>query len=334
MIDQHRRARNHSFTTPGLTASVFHHLSSTPVSPPVVQHDKVHHHAVPPLPNLHHLSRLDAIRLPPGCPPPQPLPTLTQAELNTPGSVLTCPTTKKALIDLPKWLPGCILKNDSEYGFVTSVYSLGGLAGSFFAARLAERFGRRGAALGNCIGFVLGPIIMSLSTNFGTLALGRTVSGLSSGVAMVLVPLYLNEIAPKTLRGAFGVICQVFVVIGIALAQLLSLFWSTIPYWRGILLFGGMVGAGQFVLLLFACESPKWIALQYGGQGHAQVILRKIRGENSDDEVREWRRRCSLPTETDGTCATGLSNCRRGAIVTADEFPARDVAPRNIGSTA
>jgi len=117
---------------------------------------------------------------------------------------------------------------------------------------------------------------------------------------MVLVPIYLNEIAPKSLRGAFGVTCQVFVVIGIAIAQFLGLFLSTIPYWRLILLFGGVIGAAHFLLLLFACESPKWVALQPGGQSRGSIILRRIRGEESDHEVRDWRRRSFLPTENDG----------------------------------
>jgi MFS family permease len=117
---------------------------------------------------------------------------------------------------------------------------------------------------------------------------------------MVLVPIYLNEIAPKSLRGVFGVTCQVFVVIGVAIAQFLGLFLSTIPYWRLILLFGAFLGAAHFILLIFACESPKWVALQPGGQSRGSAILRKIRGEESDHEVREWRRRSLLSMENEG----------------------------------
>jgi MFS family permease len=123
---------------------------------------------------------------------------------------------------------------------------------------------------------------------------------------MVLVPIYLNEIAPKGLRGAFGVICQVFVVIGIVITQFLGLYLSTIPYWRLILLFGGVIGTTQFIALLFACESPKWAALQPGGQSLGSTILRRIRGEDSDHEVREWRRRCFLPSESDGIASLYL----------------------------
>jgi MFS family permease len=131
---------------------------------------------------------------------------------------------------------------------------------------------------------------------------------------MVLVPLYINEIAPKSLRGAFGVTCQVFVVIGIAIAQFLSLFLSTIPFWRLILLFGAVIGATQFVLLLFACESPKWVALQPGGQAPAAAILHRIRGEESEHEVRDWRRRSLLPTDNEGNpLDLYLHRCRRGS---------------------
>jgi MFS family permease len=117
---------------------------------------------------------------------------------------------------------------------------------------------------------------------------------------MVLVPIYLNEIAPKSWRGAFGVVCQIFVVIGIAIAQFLSLFLSTIPYWRVIMLFGGVIGTLHFLLLLCACESPKWVALQPGGQAKASALLRRIRGEDSEHEVRDWRRRSLLSVDTDG----------------------------------
>jgi len=72
--------------------------------------------------------------------------------------------------------------NEGKYGFVTSIYSIGGLFGSLYAPRLADGRGRKGAALINCSGFILGPLVMALSVNAWTLVLGRIISGLSSGV--------------------------------------------------------------------------------------------------------------------------------------------------------
>ena len=102
--------------------------------------------------------------------------------MNTPGFVMSCRTNKKASVEMPSWIPGCIPMNEGKYGFVTSIYSIGGLFGSLLAPRLADGWGRKGAALINCFGFVLGPIMMALSPNVWILSLGRVISGLSSGV--------------------------------------------------------------------------------------------------------------------------------------------------------
>lgn len=81
--------------------------------------------------------------------------------------------------------------NEGKYGFVTSIYSIGGLFGSLYAPKLADGRGRKGASLINCSGFVVGPIIMALSVNVWVLALGRIVSGLSSGVVHSQPPIKL-----------------------------------------------------------------------------------------------------------------------------------------------
>jgi MFS family permease len=107
--------------------------------------------------------------------------------MNTPGLVMSCRTGKKAILEMPSWIPGCIPMNEGKYGFVTSIYSIGGLFGSLYAPQLADGRGRKGAALINCAGFIFGPIIMALSPNVTTLIIGRVISGLSSGMVCVLV---------------------------------------------------------------------------------------------------------------------------------------------------
>lgn len=119
--------------------------------------------------------------------------------MNTPGYVMSCRTNKKASLDMPSWIPGCIPMNEGKYGFVTSIYSIGGLFGSLYAPRLADGRGRKAAALINCSGFVLGPTMMALSPNVWILALGRVVSGLSSGVVRIAL-----EFHRLTLGDGFG----------------------------------------------------------------------------------------------------------------------------------
>lgn len=107
--------------------------------------------------------------------------------MNTPRYVMTCQTNQKSKHDMPSWLPGCISMNESTYGFVTSIYSIGGLFGSLYAPKLADGRGRKGAALINCSGFVLGPIVMALSSSVWMLVLGRIISGISAGVVFTML---------------------------------------------------------------------------------------------------------------------------------------------------
>lgn len=46
---------------------------------------------------------------------------------------------------------------------------------------------------------------------------------LSAGLSSNVVPMYLGEISPKNLRGALGIIPQLFITIGILSAQVLGL---------------------------------------------------------------------------------------------------------------
>lgn len=53
------------------------------------------------------------------------------------------------------------------------------------------------------------------------LILGRLVIGLFCGLCTGFVPMYIGEIAPTALRGAFGTLNQLGIVIGILVAQVL-----------------------------------------------------------------------------------------------------------------
>jgi Na+/melibiose symporter-like transporter len=73
------------------------------------------------------------------------------------------------------------------------------------------------------------------------------------------------------------------------LTQLLGFFLSYGQFWRIVLAVGGAVGAVQTAGLLFACDSPKWLA-DRGYAGRARKALRKIRGEKFDieEEINTW----------------------------------------------
>lgn len=100
---------------------------------------------------------------------------------------------------------------------------------------------------------------MALSSNVTHLQAGRFIAGLGAGSAIVVVPLYLNEISPPDLRGMLGFMNQFSINIGILLAQFLGLAYSNFEQWRYILFGGAVIASLEAVLLYFIPESPKWL---------------------------------------------------------------------------
>ena len=116
-------------------------------------------------------------------------------------------------------------------------------------------------------------------------------------------PLYLSEIAPKSIRGAVGVVFQFTIVFGILLAQILGFehilgsqdLW---PYLIGINL---ALGAVQCLTLPFSPESPRYLLILRGDREAARNSLQKLRGEAADieeeikDMIEEDRREKAEP---------------------------------------
>ncbi|KAI5811388.1 general substrate transporter [Peziza echinospora] len=210
------------------------------------------------------------------------------AELNAPEYAIRCPsvsssphTASSALgFDDPVTaftLPPCISLSVSNFGLVTSIFAFGGLFGALMGGPMSNRYGRRGALLLCSIGFALGGAIMTVASGVGGLALGRIVSGVASGAAVVVVPLYIHDLAPRGEKGSFGAITQISVNAGILLTQSLGLFLSKESLWRFILGVGAFLGAIQGLMLLTAKESPKWLAANHRRE-EAEEILKELRG--------------------------------------------------------
>ncbi|CAG8592778.1 145_t:CDS:2 [Paraglomus occultum] len=186
-------------------------------------------------------------------------------------------------------LPSCIKMTHNQFSLVTSIFNLGGLFGSLFLSRYADSKGRWWTLLANTVILGCGALIMGFASTIAGLVIGRIVVGIGSGVATVVVPTYLAEIAPTEYRGTFGVMNQLGVVLGILFSQVLGLYFSTIPGWRIILLAGSATAVVQAILLNFIVESPKYLASSPGRYSDAKKALQRLRGTvDVDDELRAW----------------------------------------------
>ncbi|KAF2220926.1 general substrate transporter [Elsinoe ampelina] len=210
------------------------------------------------------------------------------SELNAPIAVITCRTRAATGVDAN--LPQCIPMTSAEVGLVSSIFTLGGLCGALGAGPLSASYGRYKTMLGTTVFHILGPVFEALTMNIGTFTVGRFISGIGAGAALVVVPIYISELSPPKEKGFFGAFTQVMTNVGILTTQVLGLFLSKGQSWRMILAAAGMFGALQAVgLLLAGQESPKWLA-DHGKPTPARRILRKLRGHAADvdAEVKGW----------------------------------------------
>ena len=213
-----------------------------------------------------------------------------QAELNAPQDVLTC-KEKKSVHDssLSSFLPQCIPMNITQFSVVTSVFTLGGLIGALAAGPSCNSYGRLLTMRSTTFSFVFGAVLECLAPNIGVLCVGRLVSGLGCGAAIVVVPIYISEVAPPKEKGLFGAFTQVMINLGILVSQLLGYFLSKGNSWRIILAVAGGIGLVTLAGLLLVPESPKWLA-EHRSPENARHILRRIRGHKADVdvEVKAW----------------------------------------------
>ena len=185
--------------------------------------------------------------------------------------------------------------SDAMTGWVASCALLGCVAGAMYAGKLSDNIGRKKVLMLAALLFAISSIGTAMAPNLNFFVAFRIVGGMGIGIASVLSPMYISEMAPAEIRGKLISIFQLGVVSGILLiyfvnagiAGIYDETWNVSMGWRWM--FGsGLLPSMIFVLLLFTVpESPRWLAKQSRSK-EALDILTKINGANkAEQELRE-----------------------------------------------
>nr|KAF6380358.1 solute carrier family 2 member 7 [Myotis myotis] len=176
-----------------------------------------------------------------------------------------------------------------------SMFPLGGLLGSLMVGGLVDKCGRKGTLLINNIFAIVPAILMGVSKvakAFELIILSRVLLGVCAGISYSALPMYLGELAPKNLRGTLGTMTEVFVIVGVFLAQIFSLqaVLGNPTGWPVLLALTGVPALLQLLSLPFFPESPRYTLIQRGDKDTARQALRKLRGwADVEDEIEEMR---------------------------------------------
>ncbi|XVF28886.1 hypothetical protein REPUB_Repub15cG0071500 [Reevesia pubescens] len=189
----------------------------------------------------------------------------------------------------------CKYDNQSLQLFTSSLY-IAALFASFAASRVCSKAGRKPTMQIASVLFLAGVLLTAGGLNIEMLIIGRILLGFGVGFANQAVPLFLSELAPAKLRGALNISFQLFVTIGIFLANMVNYFTSNIHPngWRISL---GLAGVPALLLCLgslLICETPTSLIERHKVE-KGRKVLRKIRGvENVDDEFDSIVHACEM----------------------------------------
>nr|XP_009942315.1 PREDICTED: solute carrier family 2, facilitated glucose transporter member 9-like [Opisthocomus hoazin] len=181
------------------------------------------------------------------------------------------------------------------YSLTVSVFALGGLVGSLLVAVLVERYGRKGTLSRSALLVLLAGGFMGFSRELGSpemVIIGRSITGLHSGICLSVVPLYLGEIAPKNLRGFLGLMPSIFICLGVFFAQILGLpellgqdrFW---PLFLSVVVIPASL---QLLLLHGFPESPRYLLIERNDVSGATEALHRFLGTpDVQDVIKEMK---------------------------------------------
>ncbi|WP_030220552.1 sugar porter family MFS transporter [Streptomyces bikiniensis] len=183
---------------------------------------------------------------------------------------------------------------------VIAIALIGCAIGAATAGRIADRIGRIRCMQIAAVLFTVSAVGSALPFALWDLALWRIVGGFAIGMASVIGPAYIAEVAPAAYRGRLGSFQQAAIVIGIAISQLVNYGIlqladgdqrgkiGGLEAWQWML--GVMVvPALLYGLLSFAIpESPRFL-ISVGKTDKAKEVLAEVEGKgvNLDHRVEE-----------------------------------------------
>ncbi|XP_055113595.1 solute carrier family 2, facilitated glucose transporter member 3-like isoform X1 [Symphalangus syndactylus] len=183
----------------------------------------------------------------------------------------------------------------SLWSLSVAIFSIGGMIGSFSVGLFVNRFGRCNSMLIVNLLAVTGGCFMGLrkvAKSVEMLILGRLVIGFFCRLCTGFVPMYIGEISPTALRGAFGTLNQLGIVVGILVAQIFGLEFilGSEELWPLLLGFTILPTILQSVALPFCPESPRFLLINRKEEENAKRILQQLWGtQDVSQDIQEMK---------------------------------------------
>ncbi|KAI8339918.1 general substrate transporter [Chlamydoabsidia padenii] len=158
---------------------------------------------------------------------------------------------------------------------IVGATTFGAIFGGFFAGMRLILFAS--------VVFIVGALLLALAPNFACLLVGRLVVGVGVGVASMIVPVYVSEIAPKNIRGQLTTLNTLVITFGQVIAYVINIAFSNVDQgWRYMFGLAGIPALFQLVVMPFLPESPRHLVIT-GKKKQAKKVIQKIYGDSVSD---------------------------------------------------
>jgi len=193
-------------------------------------------------------------------------------------------------------------------GFVVSSALIGCIIGACLAGWLSQKLGRKPTLMIAAILFLLSAICSAWPEIFWGMpgdgdhtfinhfVFYRIIGGVGVGIASMVSPMYIAEVAPANKRGTLVSLNQFAIILGMLVIYFVNYHiagrgdaaWLHAIGWRQMFA-SEMIPAGLFLIaLLFVPETPRYLVMR-GREEKALFVLRKTAGEDADKEMTSIR---------------------------------------------
>ena len=173
-------------------------------------------------------------------------------------------------------------------GLAVASALLGAAAGALITGRVADRRGRLVPMRIAAVLFIISAIGAGCANSLLLLALFRVVGGIGIGIASVIAPAYIAEIAPAKSRGMFGSLQQLAIVTGIFISLLVDYaiagaagsaetpWWLGLEAWRWMFIVMILPAAAYGIISFTIPESPRYLVAKGRPEEASSVLTRML----------------------------------------------------------
>jgi len=196
-------------------------------------------------------------------------------------------------------IQGDFALSKAAVGLVVAIALLACAVGAVLAGTLSDRWGRLKVMLLGAVLFFLSSIGAALASTVTLLVLWRIIGGLGIGIASVVAPAYIAEVAPRQIRGALASLQQLAITLGIFVALMSDfslesaaggadqVLWFGMEAWRWMFLVGAIPALVYGLLAFTLPESPRYLLAQGQVAQAREVFFRLVPPADLEYTMRE-----------------------------------------------